>query len=110
MRFIPRRDRLCGGALDTSLPPSTTDPVHFCTPVMALNVVVLPAPLGPISPTIWPASTVSETSLTAWCCPKWTLIPVASRVGTVHLPTESGRLEGGEELRMLLFLAAVAGA
>ena len=32
-----------------------------CTPVMMLTSVLLPAPLGPIRPTIWPGSSVSET-------------------------------------------------
>src|SRR5476649_576450 len=36
---------------------------------MAANSVVLPAPLGPIRPTISPASTVSEASSTAFSPP-----------------------------------------
>src|ERR1700682_1921902 len=44
-------------------------------PVMTLTSVVLPAPLGPISPWIEPCSTSSDTSSTAWTPPKcrWTL-------------------------------------
>src|SRR5256885_10764070 len=37
---------------------------------MQLKMVVLPAPLGPISPTIWPRSTSNETSSLATSPPK----------------------------------------
>src|SRR5579885_2808205 len=37
---------------------------------MMLNSVVLPAPFGPISPTIWPCSTSSDTSSIATIPPK----------------------------------------
>src|SRR5664279_196111 len=39
-------------------------------PEMMANSVVLPAPLGPISPVIRPAATVSETAFTASKPPK----------------------------------------
>src|SRR3546814_5365471 len=50
-----------------------TAPVQRWTPAIALKVVVLPAPFGPIRPTISPASTESATSRTARCSPKRTL-------------------------------------
>src|SRR5258708_11068118 len=44
----------------------TTRPwVGSCRPVMTLNSVVLPAPLGPIRPVTWPPSAVMVTSLRA---------------------------------------------
>jgi hypothetical protein len=45
---------------------------------MTLNRVVLPAPLGPISPVIWPASHSRSTSRTAACPPKRTFAPRTS--------------------------------
>src|SRR5690242_14002865 len=56
---------------------------------MTLNVVVLPAPFGPIRPVIAPASTSRSTARTAWCPPKWTLIPRVSSSAIV--PTRSCR-------------------
>src|SRR5271167_3179434 len=41
-------------------------------PEMQLSSVLLPAPLGPISPTIDPVSSANETSLRAWMPPKST--------------------------------------
>ena len=40
---------------------------------MTLNSVVLPAPLGPISPVTMPGSARSDTSESAATPPKWTL-------------------------------------
>ena len=39
------------------------------SPMIARSVVVLPAPLAPISVTISPSSSVSETPLSAWIAP-----------------------------------------
>ena len=39
------------------------------SPITASIRVVLPAPFGPITVTIWPSSTVRETELTAWTLP-----------------------------------------
>ena len=57
MRLIPSRARWCGAAPETSTPSMRTVPAQRCTPDTALNIVVLPAPFGPIRPTISPAST-----------------------------------------------------
>ena len=51
VRAIPSRARWCGETRVMSAPPSRTRPwVGGCSPVMTLNSVVLPAPLGPMSP------------------------------------------------------------
>ena len=46
-------------------PASSMDPVAAVNPVTASITLVLPAPFGPMSPTIVPLSTRSDTSLTA---------------------------------------------
>ena len=51
VRPIPTRARRCGLAYVMSWPSITTRPVAgACSPVMTLKSVVLPAPLGPMSP------------------------------------------------------------
>src|SRR5665811_1597682 len=48
-------------------------PVFGCTkPHATLNRVVLPAPLGPMTPSTWFGATSSETSESAWMPPKLT--------------------------------------
>ena len=55
----------------TSCPSNTTLPAFdFMCPLMILNSVVLPAPLGPIRPTISPGRTSKLTLLTATRPPK----------------------------------------
>src|SRR3954462_11732099 len=49
---------------------STTPPSGLRLPASRLNIVVLPAPLGPIRPAISPALTLSETASTAATPPK----------------------------------------
>ena len=50
----------------TDAPASRTSPADAATsPVIACSVVDLPAPLGPMRPTISPSSTVNETPRTA---------------------------------------------
>ena len=52
-------------------PRTTTIPVSgWIAPVIIRMVVVLPAPLGPITPTIAPSGTANDTSLTATTSPK----------------------------------------
>src|ERR1700719_3799692 len=56
----------CGAALSIRLPSTEIAPPDLVnTPVIRLKVVLLPAPLGPISATISRAWTSKETSLTA---------------------------------------------
>src|SRR3954447_26642751 len=50
---------------------------------MQLNVVLLPDPLGPMSPRISPSSTPNETSFTAFSAPKRLLRARTSSSGTV---------------------------
>jgi len=50
----------------TTVPWSATSPRSGrLTPQITFSSVVFPAPFGPITPTIWPGPTVSETSLSA---------------------------------------------
>src|SRR5712691_412563 len=56
-----------------SAPTVTLPPLGLYTRVMTLKRVVLPAPLGPISATTSPASTVKETRSNATTPPKRTL-------------------------------------
>src|SRR4051812_8735006 len=56
-----------------NLPSSWMRPrVGRVMPEMQLSSVLLPAPLGPISPTIDPVSSANETSRRAWMPPKST--------------------------------------
>src|SRR6266508_6243008 len=68
---MPRRMTACGRR-PTMLRPSTSisPEVGRRNPVIRLNTVVLPAPLGPMSPRISPASTVKEKRSTARSPPK----------------------------------------
>src|ERR1035437_532387 len=63
--------------------PRVTSPWYpRTTPETALNSVVLPAPLGPITPRISPLYKVKETSETAWTPPKRTPRPASSSSGS----------------------------
>ena len=63
-------------------PPARPSPASARTkPQMTLNSVVLPAPLGPITPTTSPGATVSDTSSSAVSPPKRTV----SRLDLQHL-------------------------
>src|SRR3954451_16527334 len=56
---------------------------------MTLNVVVFPAPLGPISPVTYPVSASRSTPCTAWMPPKRTSTSLTRNTGkAVHLPTD----------------------
>src|SRR5580704_10090197 len=66
-RPIPRRQRSCGAMPVTSRSLKTTRPSSGCRcPVIRLNSVVFPAPLGPMIALIEPRGTVKETPPTAW--------------------------------------------
>ena len=66
VRAMPSLTISCGGALSMLLPSTEIlPPEAVSTPVIRLKVVLLPAPLGPISATISRAWTSNETSLTA---------------------------------------------
>src|SRR5687768_4073722 len=70
-RPMPMRQRSWGAMPVTSRSRKTTRPVSgFTWPVMRLNSVVLPAPLGPMMALIEPLGTVKLTPSTAWKPPK----------------------------------------
>ena len=63
---MPSLATSCGGALSIFRPSTEiVPPDEVSTPVIRLKVVLLPAPLGPISATISRAWTSKETLLTA---------------------------------------------
>ena len=70
--------------------PSRDSPRYVIVPAtgvtnreIALKSVVLPAPFGPITPTIWLARTVSDTPSRATTPSKRTSIPATSRTAGV---------------------------
>src|SRR5579872_3445702 len=66
VRPMPARARASGGSWVTSTPSNRMRPAEVArSPAMQLKKVDLPAPFGPISPTISPASTASEASASA---------------------------------------------
>src|SRR6202521_2495881 len=66
VREMPSWARRCGGSLVTSWPSNIMrPPVGGSAPAIALNSVVLPAPLGPIMARRWPRGTVRLTPSTA---------------------------------------------
>src|SRR5690606_27002547 len=56
--------------------------VGFCSPVITLKQVVLPAPLGPIRPVIRPGSTAKDAWSTAVTPPNWTTTSSTSSSAT----------------------------
>ena len=67
---MPIRERACGGFAVMSEPANSTRPaVGATSPVIKLNIVVLPAPFGPITPSASPSATVSLTVSTALSAP-----------------------------------------
>ena len=72
--------RSWGGIAVTSSPKKRTRPaVGGKSPVMALNRVVLPAPLAPMSARRSPAATESETSSIARSAPNVRVTPSSTR-------------------------------
>ena len=71
-----------------SRPSSTTRPSSAVTyPLMRSKSVVLPAPFGPIMPTISPLPTANDTSSTAWLPPNERLEPGDLERGIVAAAT-----------------------
>ena len=67
---MPRSTRLCAGILLISTPSNVIDPLETGRrPEMVLRIVVLPAPLAPISVTISPWFTTTDTPLIASILP-----------------------------------------
>src|SRR5262249_8966991 len=61
---------------------------------MALSAVVLPAPLGPMRPTIRPASTLKFTASSARVVPKFLVSPRASIIVVIALSRRRLRRPG----------------
>ena len=55
---IPRATMRSTSGTTSRVPSKATWPLLPSTPMMAESIVVLPAPLGPITVTIWPSPTV----------------------------------------------------
>src|ERR1700744_5725090 len=90
---MPRRARRYVRVRVTSVPPSDTVPLlGRCRPVMTLNNVVLPAPLGPIRPVTAPASARRETPERAATPPKWTLTSSTARAAAPGASGDTGHL------------------
>src|SRR5882672_3210455 len=62
---------------------------------MQLKMVVLPAPLGPMSPTIWPRPTLNDTSSLATSPPKRLVTFWTSRSALMGPPRSPGAARGG---------------
>ncbi len=70
VRPTPRRFNSSGPSVVTSWPLSSILPSSgVIWPSMLLNKVVLPEPLGPITPKISPGRTSNDTPPTAWIAP-----------------------------------------
>src|SRR5438552_2348533 len=68
----------CSRALHGSRPSTFSSPSYGVRPRIALSAVVLPAPLGPMSPRMWPSSTRKSTPSSAMVVPKDFRSPRAS--------------------------------
>ena len=67
---MPIETILCAGVFVRSFPPNMMEPCFACTsPVMVWSIVVLPAPLAPMSAIISPCSTSKEMPLMAFIAP-----------------------------------------
>src|ERR1035437_3311722 len=90
VRAIPARPRRWGGQREMFSPRESIRPrVGSKSPVSTLNMVVFPAPLGPIRPTMRPAGTSSETSSRATSPPKRIVTSVARSTGSSHPVSEA---------------------
>src|SRR5205085_11711580 len=83
----PRRESSSGDIPVMSSPQNSTDPdVGLICPRMLLKSVVLPEPLGPITPTISPGPTDRLTPSTALTAPYCFFMSRTSRNGVIcHL-------------------------
>src|SRR5258705_7278795 len=82
VRAMPRCATACTGSPVMLSPAKTTSPaVGFSTLVIRLNTVDLPAPFGPITARILPASRLMSTASTATSAPKRRTSPLHSSSG-----------------------------
>src|SRR5918992_4861699 len=98
---IPARAMLSGVRRRSDWPSSSTSPPCTGTrPVTAWSVVDLPAPFGPIKPTISPLPTRSDSSRTAGTAPYRTSRELTSSIGHGSLAQVGARhVEVGANLR-----------
>ena len=68
----------------------TTPELGLYSPAITFNSVVLPAPFGPITPTISPACTSKLKSLIATKPPKRLVTPATERTGVSNVTTFPG--------------------
>ena len=102
MRRSPLRMRSCGGSSVMSSPKKWIRPaVGGKSPVMALNSVVLPAPLEPRIAYFWPAATDSDTSSTARSAPKARVTP-SSRSASLDASADAAPARRGAHRRAAL--------
>src|SRR6267142_7264437 len=83
---MPRRQRRCGGCSVTSSALNTTRPESARrSPLIRLNSVVLPAPLGPRMPSVSPVATDSVTPSATLSAPKLLLMFSSARMTAIFL-------------------------
>ena len=71
-------------------------------PVMRLNSVVLPAPLGPMRPNSSPCATANETALTATTPPNWHVTPSTTSKLAADVAAPSRAAAGATLMRRTL--------
>ena len=91
------RTRWCDRRASIRVPSSSTAPEALAKPVMASTALVLPAPFGPMSPTMPPAGTRNDTSSTATTPPYWT---VTCSTSSTTRCIRSGRDANGRDRRL----------
>ena len=73
VRPMPSAAMPCGGVSSSDRPSKAIRPsLNAYRRDRQLNIVVLPAPFGPMKPTMWPAATENETRSSATMPPKRT--------------------------------------
>src|SRR5579862_4139909 len=88
---MPSRAIRCGACPAIDRPANRTSPeLGWYTPVITLNTVVLPAPLGPMRLTISRSSTSRSSSASAWSPPKCSERRSRFKMGLA----DSGRISG----------------
>jgi len=81
VRAMPSFATWCGASVIRSRPSKRIRPLAGTIRLMALKIVVLPAPLGPISVNTSPVFTSKLTSATAFTPPKATDSPSTLSIG-----------------------------
>src|SRR4051812_8960900 len=95
VRAVPSELRIAAGRCTSCTPRNRIEPVTGASPDTALKNVDLPAPLAPISPTISPRRTSSDTPSSAVTPPYSTRTSSASSNAGTGMRNESGRTTAG---------------